>query len=132
MILDVTEQVIAEQDRDRAEEELRRQAELNRHQALHDGLTGLPNRVLFHDRVQQAIQPLTAMAREFAVVVMDLDRFKEINDTLGPRRGRPTPLEVGGRLQKTMRDVDSVARLGGDEFAILLGKRGWAAAAKVA
>ena len=132
VILDVTEQVIAEHDRDQAEAELRRQAALNEHQALHDALTGLPNRVLFHDRVQQAISATDRDGGEFAVVVMDLDRFKEINDTLGHGSGDRLLVEVGRRLQKTVRDVDSVARLGGDEFALLLRGAEGPAVAKVA
>ena len=119
VILDVTEQVIAEHDRDRAEEGLRRQAELNRHQALHDPLTGLPNRVLFHDRVQQAILACDRDGGECAVLVMDLDRFKEINDTLGHSCGDGLLVEVGRRLRSTLREIDSVARLGGDEFALV-------------
>jgi histidine ammonia-lyase len=120
VILDVTEQVLAEKARDRAEEGLKRQAELNRHQALHDSLTGLPNRVLFHDRVGQAVLAGQRDGAEFAVLVMDLDRFKEINDTLGHACGDRLLVEVGKRLQSTVREVDSIARLGGDEFAMLL------------
>lgn len=120
VILDVTDQVLAEQDRDRAEEELRRQAELNRHQALHDSLTGLPNRVLFHDRVRHAIRAAGRDGAPFAVLVLDLDRFKEINDTLGHVAGDQLLLEVGARLRTTLRGEDSIARLGGDEFAMLL------------
>ncbi len=120
VILDVTEQVLAEQDRDRAEDELRRQAELNHHQALHDSLTGLANRVLFHDRVGRAVLAAERDGGELAVLVMDLDRFKEINDTLGHAFGDRVLIEMGNRLQATLRGVDSIARLGGDEFAVLL------------
>ncbi len=120
VILDVTDQVLAEQDRDRAESELRRQAELNRHQALHDALTGLPNRVLFQDRVRQAILAAQRGGGRLAVMVMDLDRFKEINDTLGHTCGDRFLIEAAKRLQTTLRSVDSIARLGGDEFAMLL------------
>lgn len=120
VILDVTEQVLAEHDRDRAEDELRRQAELNRHQALHDALTGMANRLLFHDRIGQAILAADREQAEFAVLVMDLDRFKEINDTLGHACGDRVLIEVGRRLQATLRGADSIARLGGDEFALLL------------
>ena len=60
------------------------------------------------------------MEREFAVLVMDLDRFKEINDTLGHACGDRLLVEVGGRLQSSLRGVDSIARLGGDEFGLLL------------
>jgi diguanylate cyclase len=120
VILDVTDQVLAEQDRDRAEAELRRQAELNRHQALHDSLTGLPNRVLFRDRVQLAILAAQRNATQLAVLVMDLDRFKEINDTLGHACGDQFLVEAATRLRTTLRGADSIARLGGDEFAMLL------------
>jgi diguanylate cyclase (GGDEF)-like protein/PAS domain S-box-containing protein len=120
VILDVTEQVLVEHDRDRAEEALRRQAEFNRHQALHDSLTGLPNRVLFQDRVRQSILGAQRGGGQLAVLVMDLDRFKEINDTLGHASGDRFLVEAARRLQTTLRGVDSIARLGGDEFAVLL------------
>ncbi len=120
VILDLSERMLAEQARDRAEEELKLQAELNRYQALHDALTGLPNRLLFHDRVQQAILAAQREKTEFAVLMLDLDRFKEINDTLGHASGDQLLLEVGRRLQGTLREMDSIARLGGDEFALLL------------
>jgi diguanylate cyclase (GGDEF)-like protein len=106
----------------RASKALRRQAELNQHQALHDALTDLPNRTLFHDRVQQA---LTSARREHvpaAVMIMDLDRFKEVNDTLGHASGDELLKQVGVRLSRTLRESDTVARLGGDEFGVLLPK----------
>jgi histidine ammonia-lyase len=124
VILDVTDQVLVEQDRDRAEAELRRQSELNRHQALHDSLTGLPNRVLFQDRVRQAILSAQRDGGLLAVLVMDLDRFKEINDTLGHGYGDRFLVEAAKRLETTLRGVDSIARLGGDEFAMLLESTG--------
>jgi diguanylate cyclase (GGDEF)-like protein/PAS domain S-box-containing protein len=120
VILDVTDQVLAEQDRERAEQELRRQSELNRHQALHDALTGLPNRTLFHDRVQLAILAAERGRGQLAVLVMDLDRFKEINDTLGHASGDRFLVEAAHRLEATLRGADSISRLGGDEFAMLL------------
>ncbi len=120
VLLDVTEQVLAEQDRDRAEAALRQQAELNRHQALHDSLTQLPNRVLFQDRVGQVIRAAERDDAGVAVMVMDLDRFKEINDTLGHASGDRLLVEAAHRLRATLRDADTIARLGGDEFAILL------------
>ena len=97
-----------------------RQALLNQHQALHDSLTGLPNRALFHDRVHQAIEGSRRSVSACAVMVMDLDRFKEINDTLGHYHGDRLLQMVGQRLSSTLRSADTVARLGGDEFAMLL------------
>jgi diguanylate cyclase (GGDEF)-like protein len=105
-----------------ASKTLRHQAEVNEHQALHDALTDLPNRTLFHDRVHQA---LTAARREHvpsAVMIMDLDRFKEVNDTLGHASGDELLTQVGIRLRESLRESDTVARLGGDEFGVLLPK----------
>ena len=124
VVLDITDQVLAEQDRDRAEQALRRQAEINRHQALHDALTGLPNRVLFQDRVRLATLAAHRGRGELAVLVMDLNRFKEINDTLGHAAGDRFLVEAAGRLTGTLRGADSIARLGGDEFAMLLQNTG--------
>ena len=100
VLLDVTDQVLAEQDRDRAEAALRQQAELNRHQALHDSLTDLPNRVLFQDRVRQVILGAEREGGGVAVLVMDLDRFKEINDTLGHASGDRLLVEAARRLRR--------------------------------
>ena len=97
-----------------------RQAVLNEHQALHDSLTGLPNRVLFHDRVSQAIESARRGQTDAVVMVMDLDHFKEINDTLGHYHGDQLLKLVGERLSSVLRAEDTVARLGGDEFAVLL------------
>jgi diguanylate cyclase (GGDEF)-like protein len=87
---------------------------------LHDALTELPNRLLFHDRVHQAILASTRAGNRTAVIVLDVDRFKEINDALGHHMGDLLLHELGTRLKDTLRRSDSVARLGGDEFAILL------------
>jgi diguanylate cyclase (GGDEF)-like protein/PAS domain S-box-containing protein len=107
-------------ERKAAEEELRRQSELNEHQARHDGLTGLPNRVLFEDRIQQAVAGAGRDGGRAAVLMMDLDRFKEVNDALGHHAGDALLREVGIRLQSVLRSTDTVARLGGDEFGLLL------------
>ena len=103
-----------------AESALRRQAELNEYQALHDSLTGLPNRLLFRDRVAQALLTCKRTGDRVAVLVMDLDRFKEVNDTLGHHSGDALLTELGARLTGVLRESDTIARLGGDEFAILL------------
>jgi diguanylate cyclase (GGDEF)-like protein len=97
-----------------------RQAVLSEHQALHDALTGLPNRTLFHDRVRQAIESARRHGATSAVMVMDLDHFKEINDTLGHYHGDRLLQLVGERLSSVLRAEDTVARMGGDEFAVLL------------
>jgi diguanylate cyclase (GGDEF)-like protein len=97
---------------------VRRQAAQREHQALHDALTGLPNRVLFADRVRQAIGTLDD-ERPATVLLVDLDRFKDINDTLGHHVGDRVLREVGLRLQQALPPDHVIARLGGDEFAIL-------------
>jgi diguanylate cyclase (GGDEF)-like protein len=104
----------------RASKRLQNQVVENQHQALHDALTGLPNRVLFRERVQQAINVAGSANVQLAVMLMDLDRFKEVNDTLGHHYGDMLLKEVGPRLEGLLRDSDGVARLGGDEFAMLL------------
>jgi len=90
------------------------------HMAFTDPLTKLPNRALFHDRLEQAIMAGQRKKCSFAVLVMDLDRFKEINDTLGHHVGDLVLQQVGIRLKERLRISDTVARLGGDEFAMLL------------
>jgi len=97
-----------------------RQAIMSEHQALHDGLTDLPNRMLFRDRVTQAIAAADRDGHAVAIMIMDLDRFKEINDTLGHHNGDLVLRQVGPRIQDLLRRSDTVARLGGDEFAVLL------------
>jgi diguanylate cyclase (GGDEF)-like protein len=98
---------------------VREQVKTIQHQALHDDLTDLPNRTLFHDRIEQALLMAARTKRRFVVMVMDLDRFKEINDTLGHHAGDVLLQEVSLRLRETLRASDTVARLGGDEFGVL-------------
>ena len=92
-----------------------------RHLASHDALTGLPNRLLLDDRITQTIAQADRQTHELAILVIDLDRFKIINDSLGHRAGDELLREVAQRLKSAVRSVDTTARLGGDEFVILLG-----------
>ena len=96
-----------------AEEQLRRQA-------LHDALTGLPNRLLLYDRLEQGILKCGRSAKPLGLLFIDLNGFKEINDTFGHQCGDELLRQVGSRLLSRLRTTDTVARLGGDEFAILL------------
>jgi diguanylate cyclase (GGDEF)-like protein len=91
-----------------------------RHDALHDPLTSLPNRVLFRDLVGQAVRAKGWEHDQGAVLLLDLDRFKEVNDTLGHHHGDALLQQLAARLRASVRTSDTVARLGGDEFAILL------------
>ncbi len=90
------------------------------HRSLHDALTGLPNRHLFFDRLSQSCALFRRDGVPFAVMMIDLDRFKEINDQLGHAAGDYLLFNAASRLTKTVRESDTVARLGGDEFALLL------------
>jgi diguanylate cyclase (GGDEF)-like protein/PAS domain S-box-containing protein len=89
------------------------------YQALHDALTGLPNRSLFGDRLRQALLGARRNQNMFGVLLLDLDRFKDINDALGHDRGDSLLQEVTARLRGVLRATDTIARLGGDEFAVL-------------
>ena len=91
-----------------------------RHRALHDPLTGLPNRVLFLDRLEQALARLRRRRALSAVLFLDLDRCKLINDSLGHQLGDELLAAAAPRLKQALRSSDTVARFGGDEFGILL------------
>ncbi|MDQ3890995.1 MAG: EAL domain-containing protein [Actinomycetota bacterium] len=91
-----------------------------RRQALHDPLTGLPNRALLNDRLENAMTAARRQRDLVALLLMDLDRFKEINDTLGHEVGDHVLRQVSVRLDEALRDIDTIARLGGDEFAVVL------------
>jgi diguanylate cyclase (GGDEF)-like protein len=91
-----------------------------RHLALHDPLTGLPNRSLFNERLEQALAEAMRRGTRLAVLYLDLDRFKQVNDTLGHSAGDQLIREFGGRLKRLTRTADVVSRIGGDEFTIIL------------
>ena len=103
-----------------ANRELRQARDEAQRQALHDSLTDLPNRTLLRDRLQQAILVGDRDKTSVALLIMDLDRFKDVNDTLGHHTGDELLQQVGVRLRSIVRASDTVARMGGDEFAIVL------------
>ncbi len=103
---DITRQVVADQ--------------VIRHQANHDGLTGLPNRALFFDRLSQAIRKARRKSTRVALLFIDLDFFKKINDSFGHAVGDDALKEAAARMQQGVRESDTVARLAGDEFTIIL------------
>ena len=88
--------------------------------ATHDFLTGLPNRVLWQDRITQALALARRQHQMLAVLTVDIDDFKNINDTFGHSEGDRLLVEVASRIKNTMRDVDTVARFGGDEFIVVI------------
>ncbi|MGH6840299.1 MAG: diguanylate cyclase domain-containing protein, partial [Methylocella sp.] len=89
------------------------------HMAHHDALTGLPNRLLFHERLDEALLRVRRYEETLAVLYLDLDRFKNVNDTMGHAAGDKVLVVAAGRLRVCVRDRDLAARLGGDEFAVL-------------
>ncbi|WP_455218219.1 diguanylate cyclase domain-containing protein [Kaarinaea lacus] len=91
-----------------------------KHAALHDSLTGLPNRILFHDRLEQTLKLAKRNTSQFAVALLDLNGFKDINDSQGHLVGDLVLKTVAERISNTLRSSDTVARLGGDEFALVL------------
>jgi len=110
---DITELVLAEKL-------LQEQTRILNHQANHDALTTLPNRMLFRDRLSQTINYSLRHKRKFALLFIDLDQFKKINDSLGHHIGDEVLIEAATRLKNTLRQEDTLARLGGDEFTIIL------------
>lgn len=110
---DITQQV-------EDEKLLKLQAKQLTHQANHDILTNLPNRTLFKDRLTQAIKSSKRNQKQFALLFIDLDQFKKINDSLGHHIGDEVLIEAAKRLQSAIREEDTLARLGGDEFTIIV------------
>jgi len=103
---DITEHMLAE-------ERIQRMAH-------HDSLTGLPNRLLFNDRLNQALTLARRDASRFALLYLDLDQFKPVNDTMGHAVGDELLKSAAARIRRQVRESDTVARVGGDEFAVIL------------
>ena len=99
---------------------MKRQSHANVHMATHDSLTGLANRTLLCERTNHAVRAARRSGGRVGLVLMDLDRFKEVNDTLGHHYGDLLLHQIGARLRRELREADTVARLGGDEFVVLL------------
>ena len=102
------------------QEELREQKEILHHHAHHDSLTGLPNRFLFDDRLNQVIKQSRRDGNRLAVLFLDLDHFKGVNDSMGHKAGDELLIAVAQRLKSRIRQTDTLARLGGDEFTIIM------------
>ncbi|MDR1648857.1 MAG: sensor domain-containing diguanylate cyclase [Synergistaceae bacterium] len=108
-------------------QERKEREEIFSYRAMHDVLTDLPNRELFDDRLKSSIEFAKRNGSHLAVVMLDLDYFKQVNDTLGHQVGDALLVEVAARLRKSIRESDMVSRFGGDEFAMLLafGEKEW-------
>lgn len=111
---------ILEENFNRLAEAVQTETQLLEHQALHDPLTDLPNRKLLHNRLQQELLRGERTSKQLVLIMMDLNRFKQINDTLGHHAGDLVLQQTAERLTNIFRKTDTVARLGGDEFSILL------------
>lgn len=109
-----------DEETERLRDQLAAEREAFRHAALHDPLTGLPNRVLLHDRLQQAIITGRRHQRMVVLLMIDLDEFKQVNDLHGHDTGDAVLRRVARCLESSVRSSDTVARLGGDEFAVVL------------
>jgi diguanylate cyclase (GGDEF)-like protein/PAS domain S-box-containing protein len=107
-------------DQQKAHDELLRQKEVLLTHAYYDTLTKLPNRVLFHDRLSQAMAKSKRSQKELALLFIDLDHFKEINDSLGHDVGDKVLVQVASRFQNVLRAEDTISRLGGDEFTVII------------
>ncbi len=107
-----------------AENELRKARDHLQHLAYHDVLTGLPNRLLFNDRLGQALLMAGRRLSKLGILYIDIDHFKHINDSLGHSAGDAFLREIAHRIRACVRDVDTVARIGGDEFSVVLERIG--------
>lgn len=117
---DITNLKKIQLDLEKSLETLDKQREQLEYQANHDSLTDLPNRILFMDRLQQSINLAHRYKSKVAVLFIDLDYFKEINDSLGHNIGDKVLIEVSRRMKRQMRKSDTLSRLGGDEFCVIL------------